>query len=198
MHNHRIYTWRVWHDKIASIANVTGCEEGSDSLVAKSSDCKSPVWTHFGFEADEEGKPKSSDVAVCRLCHKTVSAKGGNTSNLFSHLGVRHPLQHTELKKVSSAASGKAGESSKMAKVSLGQMSLLSVLNPTQKYEQKSKKWQKLTDSVTYCLAKDMMPIYSVEKEGFRQLLQSFDPQYELPSCKYFSNTAIPKLYMQT
>ena len=82
-------------------------------------------------------------------------------------------------------ASGKAGESSKMAKVSSGQMSLLSVLKPTQKYEQKSKKWQELTDSVTYCLAKDMMPIYSAEKEGFRQLLQSFDPQYELPSRKY-------------
>jgi len=42
------------------------------------------------------------------------------------------------------------------------------------------------------------MPIYSVKKEGFRQLLHSFDPQYELPSRKYFSNTTIPKLYAKT
>ena len=49
-----------------------------------------------------------------------------------------------------------------------------------------------------YCLAKDLMPIYSVEKDGFCQLLQSFDPQYELPSHKYFSIPAIPKLYMQS
>ena len=40
-----------------------------------------------------------------------------------------------------------------------------------------------------------MMPIYSVEKEGFKKLLHSFDSQYELPSRKYFSKTAIPKLY---
>ena len=40
-----------------------------------------------------------------------------------------------------------------------------------------------------------MMPIYSVEKVGFKKLLQSFDPQYELPSHKYFWKTAIPNLY---
>ena len=43
-----------------------------------------------------------------------------------------------------------------------------------------------------------MMPIYSVQKEGFRQLLYSFDPRYELPDRKYFSNIAIPKLYEKT
>ena len=40
-----------------------------------------------------------------------------------------------------------------------------------------------------------MMLIYSVEKEGIKKLLQSFDSQYEFPSRKYFSKTAIPKLY---
>lgn len=68
---------------MAWIVNVTACKEGSDSLLAKSNDCKSPVWMHFGFEADREGKPKSSNAAVCWLCKKTVSAKGGNTFNLF-------------------------------------------------------------------------------------------------------------------
>ena len=43
-------------------------------------------------------------------------------------------------------------------------------------------------------MAKGVMPIYSVEKPGFQQLLKEFDPQYVLPSCKYFSNTAIPTL----
>ena len=55
-----------------------------------------------------------------------------------------------------------------------------------------------MTDSVTFCLAKDMMPFYSIEKEGFRKLLYNFDPQYELPSRKYFSKIAIPNLYSQT
>ena len=72
-------------------------------------------------------------------------AERGNTSDLFPHKRVHHPLQHTELKNISSStASGKGGESLKRAKVSLGQTSLLSVLRPAQKYEQKGKKWQKL------------------------------------------------------
>ena len=37
-----------------------------------------------------------------------------------------------------------------------------------------------------------------MEKEGFANLLKQFDPQYELPSRKYFSKTAIPKLYEST
>ena len=57
------------------------------------------------------------------------------------------------------------------------------------------KKWKELTDSVTYCIAKDALPIYSVEKPGFKQMLKCFDSKYELPSRKYFLNTAIPELY---
>ena len=65
-------------------------------------------------------------------------------------------------------------------------------------YARNSKKWEKLTGAVTFCLAIDVMPIYSVEKPGFQQLLKEFDPQYVLPSRKYFSNTAIPTLYAKT
>ena len=65
-------------------------------------------------------------------------------------------------------------------------------------YARNSKKWEKLTGAVTFCLAIDVMPIYSVEKPGFQQLLKEFDQQYVLPSRKYFSNTAIPTLYAKT
>lgn len=42
------------------------------------------------------------------------------------------------------------------------------------------------------------MPIYTVDKSGFKKLLNDFDPKYELPSRKYFSQQAIPKLYNKT
>lgn len=64
-------------------------------------------------------------------------------------------------------------------------------------YERNGKKWQVLTDSITTCLCKDMVPIYTVEKDGFRNMLKKFDSQYEIPSRKYFSGTAIPKMYGQ-
>ena len=40
-----------------------------------------------------------------------------------------------------------------------------------------------------------MLPIYSVEKERFHQMLKKFDSRYEVPSLKYFSQTDIPKQY---
>jgi len=40
-----------------------------------------------------------------------------------------------------------------------------------------------------------MVPIYTVEKHGFKRLIGTLDKQYELPSRKYFTKTAIPALY---
>ena len=128
---------------------------------------------------------------ICRLCKHSVSAKGGNTSNL---LMVHHPQRHFEVKKANSKPSGKDKDHTKTGKASFR---LFNTHRSGQKYERKSRKWQQLTDAVTYCLAKDMMPIYSV-KESFVRLLHSLDSQYELPSRKNFSNVAIPKLYAQT
>ncbi|XP_019129415.2 uncharacterized protein LOC104922949 isoform X3 [Larimichthys crocea] len=51
---------------------------------------KSIVWLYFGLKADEKGQPLNSGEAVCRLCRKIVLAKGGNTTNLRSHLRRRH------------------------------------------------------------------------------------------------------------
>ena len=66
------------------------------------------------------------------------------------------------------------------------------------RYDKKSKRWQKLTDMISYYLAKDMVPLYSIEKPGFKELVSIFDKQYKLPSRKYFSQVAIPSLYTNT
>ena len=172
--------------------------ETSDTLVSISKEGKSSVWTYFGYEANssEAKEGKRPDIVVCRLCKKSVVAKGGNTSNMLSHLKVHHPLQHNEAR--AAAAKSKCIKQGQKLVASSDstqykQTTVQQALKP--KYSRQSKKWQQLTDSVTYCLAKDMMPIHSVEKIGFKKLLQSFDSQYELPSRKYFSKTAIPKLY---
>jgi len=54
----------------------------------------SPVWSYFGLEKDSNGRINSEDVAVCRKCYQHVRAKGGNTSNLLSHLRIHHPTIH--------------------------------------------------------------------------------------------------------
>lgn len=48
------------------------------------------MWLYFGLKADDKGQPLNSGEAICRLCRKIVLAKGGNTTNLRSHLKRRH------------------------------------------------------------------------------------------------------------
>ena len=42
------------------------------------------------------------------------------------------------------------------------------------------------------------MPIYTVEKDGFRAMVEALNPRYQLPHRDYFSRTAIPELYEKT
>ena len=55
-----------------------------------------------------------------------------------------------------------------------------------------------MTDSMLYCIAKDMIPIYAVEKTGFKMLLKSFDSKYEMRNRNHFSQTVLPMLYVKT
>lgn len=64
-------------------------------------------------------------------------------------------------------------------------------------YDKASKRWQDITNAIANFIAKEMMAIQVVESEGFRQL-NILDPRYEVPSRKYFGQTALPNLYEST
>ena len=157
----------------------------------------SPVWDYFGLRADSKGKIIDDGVAVCRQCNGNVRASGGNTSNLLSHLRTHHPSKYTL---VLQAQREKAKESSTASSSSTNasQATLPELFTKTQKYERTTRRWREITDSITYCISKDMLSIYTVEKEGFRRLTYTLDSKYEIPSAKYFSSVAIPALYEKT
>ena len=150
----------------------------------------SPVWTYFGLEADAKGKPISN--AICRVCNSKSTTKGGSTSNLFSQKN-HHPMEYANLKEIS-VASSKPSRSSHQPSSS-SQPTIMTIMEKVKPYNRDGKKWQDLTDSITFFLCKDMLLIYTGEKTGFQRMLKCFDSQYQLPSRKYFSETAIPKLY---
>ena len=133
---------------------------------------------------------------MCRECGRTVATKGSNMSNLLSHLRNSHPIIFSCMK--SNIGSTVMAKRSQPGASGVQQQTLVGLFEKVTPYACNSKKWEKLTSAVTFCLAKDTMPIYSVEKPGFQQLLKEFDPLYVLPSRKYFSNTAIPALYAKT
>jgi len=151
---------------------------------------KSQVWNYFGLEKKDGEFLK--ETAVCRTCYRNVATKNGNTSNLIAHLRTTHSNLHSEVKaamKESQIAIGSSSSSSR--KRSADQLSLPEV----QRYERKGKKWKELTDAVMFYIAKDCLPLYTVEKPGFKNLMAKFDSRYELPSRSYFSRTALPELY---
>ena len=52
-----------------------------------------------------------------------------------------------------------------------------------------------MTRAITYYLAKDAVPLYTVERAGFKHMISKLNPRYELPSRKVFTSKEIPTLY---
>nr|XP_054603768.1 E3 SUMO-protein ligase ZBED1-like [Nothobranchius furzeri] len=140
-----------------------------------------------------------------------VPSKTGNTTNLFNHLKKYHPSDYTESVKMraesgqlvslsqsrlstsAAASSGPAGTGGAAAQPK--QQSIISSFSAVAPYEQNSKRSKTITKAITFCIAKDMMPLNTVEKEGFKHLIKVLDQRYEIPGRKYFSQTALPQLY---
>ena len=156
------------------------------ALVHKSR-VKSVIWNYFGVKGDASGKPikEALDKPVCKLCKKPVSAKRSNTTNLFHHLQEHHPGAYSEIVP--------APSSSKVSKQK--QPTLQQVINKGKRYDVKSKRAGELNKAVAYYLAKDMQPLYAVERPGFKKLVAKLDPKYALPSRNHFSEIEIPGLY---
>ena len=118
-------------------------------------------------------------------------------TNLFHHLKQNHTREYEESQKKSrEEESSTAGDvRTKSRQMTLTQLSIAGALASSTPYDRKSKRWNEITEAVTYCLAKDMMPIQTVEKEGFKRLVKKLDPRYNIPGRKYFSKTTLPVMY---
>ncbi|XP_071845427.1 E3 SUMO-protein ligase ZBED1-like [Apostichopus japonicus] len=173
---------------------VEGGSESSESELLPAANKKSAVWTYFGYKKGPDGKAENVERVTCKVCKVQYWAKGGNTSNLFRHLESCHPKEF-EMVKTGAGTKKAAQPKLSTAKTTKLQQTPITSFN---KYKRDDAKWKLLTEKLTFCLAKDLLPIYSVEKRGFKEMIRTFDPRYELPSRKYFTQTAIPKLYNKT
>ena len=136
-----------------------------EDLIPKPGATKFPVWACFGFVAGADGKLANEEKPVCRECGQTVATKGNNTSNLLSYLRNSHATIYSRIKgNIGGAAAVKRSEPSGSGGL---QQTLAGSFAKVTPYVRNSKKWEKLTGAVTFCLAKDVMPIYSVESLDF-------------------------------
>lgn len=143
------------------------------------------AWRWFGFERSNV----SQKTPICKLCRKTVAVKGSSTSNLFHHLRTTHHSEYENYEKLRESESAEhdapAGEGKKAHES----------FSKKVPYDRKHERWQGITNAVTNYIARDKVPFQAVVRDGFKQLLKTLDPRYTLPGRKYFSETALPKLY---
>ena len=77
------------------MSDIMSDSRSDRNLVAKKG-TTSYVWNFFGVKKDDD---KEKDTAICRLCFKSVLARGGNTSNLTSHLWNHHAKEYAAVTK---------------------------------------------------------------------------------------------------
>ena len=64
-----------------------------------------------------------------------------------------------------------------------------------QKIPTASPRWNRLTDSICYFVAKDMQPFETVDDLGFRKLIHTFEPTYDPPSRKSLTTKYLPEMF---
>lgn len=138
---------------------------------------KSPIWAHFGLKPDENGVPKDLNTPVCKICFEEVVARNGNTSNLRTHLRVKHPEVYKNLP-VPEASQQKQQQVA-------SQPTIQESFDKGKMLSKDSREHKELTRAITECIAKDMLPIYIVEKPGFTAMVKKFNSRYQLPSRSY-------------
>ena len=159
--------------------------------LVKKKNTSSPIWDHFRLKASIEGVVNEfeKNKPVCNHCNKGVAAKGGNTTNLFTHLRDNHPSVYAI---VASALPTKSSTKEKQRQPTIAESITMS-----NKYSAASSQAINLDNAVAYCIAKDMLPLQIVDKPGFRHMLSKLNPRYNLPSRRHFSDISIPRLYSQ-
>ena len=58
---------------------------------------RSKMWIYFKEHRNADGNI-SSNCVECTECGKTIKTKTGNTTNLMSHLSVKRPKKHADVK----------------------------------------------------------------------------------------------------
>ncbi|XP_049326739.1 E3 SUMO-protein ligase ZBED1-like [Astyanax mexicanus] len=184
-------------DSITQVDPPTNTAQGSndEEIVEKNGPTNSVVWRYFGYLKSD----KRQSSVHCRLCRKHVPTKTGNTTNLFYHLKQCHTLEHTECKHLQSQIKASTGGPSKTTTsvMPMQQQTVVSAFSAAMPYNKKTKRHGDITNAITYFIGKDMMPINTVENDGFKRLIKVLDPRYQLPGRKHFSHTALPQLYTE-
>ena len=106
---------------------------------------------------------------------------------MLVHLQYKHKEEYTA---VTSKATLDTGALSRSA-----QRLITAVFQQLSPISHSSSGWKALTDSVCFCIAKDMLPYDAVTDPGFRHMLHMFEPRYVPPDRTTIARHYMPLLY---
>ena len=157
---------------------------GKRELVNFPGVAKSKVWKHFGFwkYPNETGPAETKkDKAVCKICMMEYSYCG-NTTNLMNHLMQKHRecmevTRDVGKRQISIQDSMGGGDAKK----------------PTMPLSRARE--GEITDVICEFLINDLRPLSTVEGEGFRNLIKTLEPRYNVPCRKTFTETHLRAKY---
>ena len=127
-------------------------------------------------------------------CVLKMSAKWSNTSNLLNHLKLHHISEYREILREQSSTVLSRKDKFKTD----GQQTLEQCVEKISKFSSNCKEHRRFTEAVTNCIVRDVMPVYTVDKSGFRAMVEALNPRYQLPHKDYFNRIAIPSMYEKT
>ena len=121
------------------------------------------------------------------MSHGGKSSKSFNTTNLRKHLEL-HPK---EFKEFSSMEVEKVKEKEKGKR----QATVNGLFERQRPYSLDHYKSKALSYRIAEMMAVDLQPFSLVEDPGFCRLMREADPQYIIPSRRYFSDVLIPQIH---
>ena len=167
----------------------------------------------FGLPGNDTGQFVCEDIANCKLCKSPVSSKGGSTSNMLGYLKLHHPMKFYDVsnKAVGNGQSKVNADDPAHIKTKIypteEQEAKLPDKHPkqTDKHQMTMANFQPLdshsskrcTNAFTKFLETAMQPYNLVEQKSFIDMVNVLNSQNKLPGQKYFSTSAIPKLYSE-
>ena len=155
---------------------TTQAEADEGQQLVRKRGATSVVWKWFGYEE----KDVDQKTTLCKICRARVPSTDSNTSSLFYHLKKNHDKEYNESQRLQKIK--KPAEKKKLQTQTVQE----SFAKGTP-YPHDSKRWKDLTDGVAHHICVDSVPIYTVERRGFREMWRRADPRYELPSRKYMN-----------
>ena len=155
-------------DKYHEVEGVNSSVEslGTVGLVSKPK-TSSAVWNYYGIKTDSSGNPLVDELekSVCKLCEKSVPAKGSNTSNLLKHLESSHPEAYSEVHTATRVKDMK-------------EPTIKETINSSKPYNANSPQAQELNRAVASFITNEMQPYQIVEKPGFKKMVSKLHPKY--------------------